>query len=168
VLTVVASVSEGIVIFLQLILFPNTAALFCSLFELVSHSFWEGDTGEEISTRWHCFEKINHLRDSWLVWRWHTNRLFMPIAVSYSFFYAYSTNANNLVIVYLFLQKLYIPQYHRWLTSMCLFKPILLVRVVAIVSVIKPCACSYARALRFFILRNCAYFDSFGKIGFRA
>jgi len=31
--------SEVIVIFLQLILFANTAALFCSLLGLVSHSF---------------------------------------------------------------------------------------------------------------------------------
>jgi len=35
----VTSVSEVIVIFLQLILFANTAAFFCSLLGLVSHSF---------------------------------------------------------------------------------------------------------------------------------
>jgi len=39
VLTVVTSMSEVIVIFLQLSLFTNTAAFFCSLFGLVSHSF---------------------------------------------------------------------------------------------------------------------------------
>jgi len=34
---------------------------------LVSHCFWEGDSSEETSTRWHCLEKLNHSRDSWLV-----------------------------------------------------------------------------------------------------
>jgi len=57
------------VLFLQLILFANTAAFFCSLLGLVSHSFLEGQSGEEISTRWHCVEKINHLHDSLLVLR---------------------------------------------------------------------------------------------------
>jgi len=66
-LTAVTSVSEVIAIFLQLILFANAAAFFYSLLGLVSHCFWESDTGEEISTRWRCVEKINHLRDSWLV-----------------------------------------------------------------------------------------------------
>jgi len=51
-----ASVSEVIVIFIQMILFANTAAFCCPLLGLVSHSFWEGDSGEAISTRWHCFE----------------------------------------------------------------------------------------------------------------
>jgi len=67
VLAAVTSVSEVIVIFLKLILFANTAAFFYFLLELVSHTFWEGDSGEEISTRWRCVEKINHSRDSFLV-----------------------------------------------------------------------------------------------------
>jgi len=58
VLTVVTSVSEMIVIFLQLILFANTAAFFYSLLGLISHSFWGGDSGEKISTRWRCVENI--------------------------------------------------------------------------------------------------------------
>jgi len=62
-------VSEAIAIFLQLILFANTAAFFCSLLGLVSHCFWEGDSGEEISTRQRCVKKINHSRDYWLVLR---------------------------------------------------------------------------------------------------
>jgi len=66
VLTAVTSVSEVVVTFLQLILFANTAAFFCSLLGLASHSFWEGDSGEEISTPWRCFEEISHSRDSWL------------------------------------------------------------------------------------------------------
>jgi len=61
-LTAVTSVSEVIVIFLQLILFANTAALLGS----VSHSFWESDSCEEIGTPWRCVEKINHSRDSLL------------------------------------------------------------------------------------------------------
>jgi len=43
VFTVVTSVSEVIVTFLQLILFANTAAFFCSLLGLVSHFFSEGE-----------------------------------------------------------------------------------------------------------------------------
>jgi len=46
VLTAVTSVSEAIVIFLQLILFANTAAFFYSLLGLVSQCFWQGDSGE--------------------------------------------------------------------------------------------------------------------------
>ena len=67
VLTAITSVSEVIVSFLQLILFANTAAFFYSLLGLVSHCFWEDDSGEEISTRWGCVETINHSRDFWLV-----------------------------------------------------------------------------------------------------
>ena len=55
--------------FLQIILFANTVAFFYSLLRLVSHPFWEGDSGEEISTWWRCDEEINHSRDSWLVLR---------------------------------------------------------------------------------------------------
>jgi len=45
VLTAVTYVSEVIVIFLQLILFANTAAFFYSLLGLVSHCFWDVDNG---------------------------------------------------------------------------------------------------------------------------
>jgi len=38
-LTVVTSVSEVTMTFLQLVIFANTAAFFCSLLGLVSHSF---------------------------------------------------------------------------------------------------------------------------------
>jgi len=68
-LTAVVSLSEVIVIFLQLILFASTAAFFCSLLGLVSHCFWEGDSCKEIATRWHCVEEINHPRNSWPVSR---------------------------------------------------------------------------------------------------
>jgi len=68
-LTAVTSVSEVIAIFLQLILFTNTAAFFCSLFGLISQSLWKGDSGEEISTRWRCVEKINHSSDFWLIFK---------------------------------------------------------------------------------------------------
>jgi len=43
------------------------APLATPMLGLVSHCFWEGDSSEEISTRWHCLEKLNHSRDSWLV-----------------------------------------------------------------------------------------------------
>jgi len=115
-LTAVTSVSEVIVIFLQLILFASTAAFFYSLLVLglVSYCFWEGDNGEEISTRWRCVEKINHSRDSWLEAykpAFHTYR-----AILESFFYAYSAIVDSFLIVSFFLEKHYIPQYYRWLT----------------------------------------------------
>jgi len=69
VLTAVTSVSEVIVISLELILFANTAALYSSLLGLVSHTFRECDSGKEISTRWLCLKEINHSRDSWIVLR---------------------------------------------------------------------------------------------------
>jgi len=69
VLTAVTSFSEVIVSFLLLILFANTAAFFYSLLGLVSHCFLEGDSGEEISTRWLCLKETNHSRDAWLVLR---------------------------------------------------------------------------------------------------
>jgi len=57
----VTSVNEVIVIFLKLILFPNTDVFFYSLRGLVSHCFREGDIGEEISRRWRCVERsITH------------------------------------------------------------------------------------------------------------
>jgi len=65
--TAVTSVSEVIVIFLQLIVFAKTAAFFYSLLGLVSHCFWEGDSGGKICTWWRCFKKINHSRNSWLL-----------------------------------------------------------------------------------------------------
>ena len=63
---------EVIVILLQLILFANIAAFFCSPLGLVSHSFWAGEQGGEIRTTWPCFKNINHLHDS-------TIRLSTPI-----------------------------------------------------------------------------------------
>ena len=81
-LTTVTSVSEVIVIFLQLILLANTAAFFHSLLGLVSHYLREGDSGEEISTGWRCVEKINHSRDSWLVLKEPTRRLFISVELS--------------------------------------------------------------------------------------
>jgi len=50
VLTAVTSVSEVIAIFLQLILFANTAAFFYSLLGLVSHiSVGHGDAGDAVA-----------------------------------------------------------------------------------------------------------------------
>jgi len=42
-----------------------------------------------------------------------------------------------------------------------------LVKLVAILSMIKPCTCSYNRTL-LLIPNSCAYLDSLGKFGFRA
>jgi len=81
VLTAETSVSEEIVTFFQLTLFASTAAFFYSLLGWVSYCFWEGDKGEEISTRWRCVEKINHSRDSWLVLR--------SLQTGFSYLYSY-------------------------------------------------------------------------------
>jgi len=100
VLTAVTSVSEVIVIFLQLILFANTAAFFYSLLGLVSHCFGEGDSVEEISTRWRCVEKkINHSRDSWLVLEAYKPAFHIYRAILEILFYAYSAIVDSFVIV---------------------------------------------------------------------
>jgi len=118
---VVTSVSEVIVIFLQLFLF---AAFFSSLLGLVSHSFSESNSGEEIRTRWHCVEKINHLRESSLVLaynptnkQWPTNETmaYNPAFHGYSgtlnsSFYAYSPIVDSFVIVCFYVEKHHIPQ----------------------------------------------------------
>jgi len=41
-----------------------------------------------------------------------------------------------------------------------------LVKVIAVLGVIKPCTCSYTLTIRFLIHRSCAYLDSHGKFGF--
>jgi len=94
VLTAVTSVSEVIVIFLQLILFANTAAFFYSLLGLGSHCFRKGDNGEEISTRWRCVEKVNHSA-------FHICR-----SIQESSFYAYSAIVDSFVLVSFFLRNL--------------------------------------------------------------
>jgi len=83
VLTMVTSVSKVIVIFPQLFLFANTAALFYFLLGLVSRCFWQrwGNyhamalrrRDQSLPRFLTCFKK-----------RWPTNRLFMPIALCYS------------------------------------------------------------------------------------
>jgi len=110
--------------FLQLILFANTATFFCSLLVLASNSFWEGNSGKEISTWWLRVEKINHSRDVWLVLKTmpHKPTFHVYSNILDSFFYAYSAIMDSFVIVS-FFEKHYIPQYYRWLTSLCLFKP---------------------------------------------
>ena len=113
VLSAVTSVSEVIVIFLQLIRFENTAAFFYSLLGLVSHS--KGDSGGEISTRWHWVEEINHSRDSWPVLR---NEAYKQVfhacsAIPDSFFYAYSAIVDSFVMVSFFLEEDYILQHYR-------------------------------------------------------
>ena len=40
------------------IVFTVTMFSFVTLLGLVSHAFWEGESGEEISTRWNCVGKI--------------------------------------------------------------------------------------------------------------
>jgi len=158
-----------IVIFLHLILLANTAAFFYSLLGLVSHSFWEGDSGEEISTRWFFFKKINHSREFWLVSRSLQGSFHIYRATPESFFYAYRAIVDNFVTVSFFLEKHYIPQYYRWLTCCvcarwcqcvgqggCYFR------------CDRPCTCNYTCTQRFLLLRSCAYLNTLGKFGFRA
>ena len=123
-LTPVTSVSEVIVIFLQLFLFANTAAFFYSLLGLVSHSLSEGDSGKEISTRWmwHCVKKINHLTlfFACVKKRWPTIRHFMSIALSW--IVPFMPIAPSWIVCF-YVEKHYILQYA--LTNklgLCLFK----------------------------------------------
>jgi len=102
VLTAVTSVSEVIVIFLQLILFANTSAFLYYLLGLVSDCLWEGDSGQEINTRRRCVEKINHSRDSWLVLRAYKPSFRIYTAILESFFYAYSAIVDSFVIISFF------------------------------------------------------------------
>jgi len=101
--------------FLQLIPFANTTAFFCSLLGSVSHSVSEGDSCEEISTPWHCVEKINHLRDSSHVSRNETMAYYPAFpaysAILNSSFYACSTMVDSFVIVCFYVEKHCIPQY---------------------------------------------------------
>jgi len=78
VLTAVTSVGEVIVIFLQIILFANTAAFFYSLLGWVSYCFWEDDSGEEISVR----RKDQSLTRFLACFKKPTSRLFISIELS--------------------------------------------------------------------------------------
>jgi len=93
VFTTVISVGEVNVIYLQLILIANTAAFFCFLLGLDSHSFWKGNHGKKLAR--HGIKTM-------------TNK---PA------FHAYSAIVYSFVIFSLFLDKHYIPQYYHWLTS---------------------------------------------------
>jgi len=123
-----ACVKDVIVIFLQLILFANTAALFCSLLRLVSHSFEKATSSEGISTRWVWFEKINHLRDSWLVLinDGLQTGFHAYIAILDSFFYAYSAMGSFVVVSFFLGKHLFfaiLPLTNK--LSLCLFKAML-------------------------------------------
>jgi len=101
----VTSVSEVIVIFFQLILLANTAAFFCSLLGLVSHSFRECDSGEKISTGWLRLEKINYLHDSYSLFQ--DTMAYKPPFHAYStipdsFFHACSAIVDSFVITFVF------------------------------------------------------------------
>jgi len=68
-LTAGSSVSEVIVIFLQVILFASTAAFFV-LCSDSSRLFLRRRTPvRKISTRWYCVDEINHSCDVWLIFR---------------------------------------------------------------------------------------------------
>jgi len=113
VLTTVTSVSDYD--FLQLIRFANTAAFFCSLLGLVSHTFLKDNSGGDVSTRWHWVEEINHSRDSWLVSRNEAYKQVFHacIAILDSFFYAYTATMDSFVMVSFFLEEDYILQRYR-------------------------------------------------------
>jgi len=169
VLTAVTSVSEVIVIFLQLILFANAAAFIYSLLGLVSDCFWEGDSSQEISMRWRCVEKINHSRDSWLVLRTYKSSFHIYTAILQSFFYAYSAIVDSFVIISFFLEKYCIPQNYRWLTCyVCARLCQCFGQCGWYFRCNKPCSYNYTCTQRVLLLRSCAYLNSLGKFGFQA
>jgi len=78
VLTAVTSVGEVNVIFLQIILFANTAVFFYSLLGLVPHCFWEGYSGDEISGH----RKYQSLTQFLACFKKPTSRLFISVEQS--------------------------------------------------------------------------------------
>jgi len=169
VLTAVTSVRGVIAIFLNLILFANTAAFFYSLLGWVSHDFWEGDSGEEISTRWRCVEKINHSRVYSLVSRslqtgfshlWSYPRKFLLCLLQ--------RHRNSSVTISIFVEKHYIPQYYRWLTCyVCARLCQCFGQGGYYFWCDKPCTCNYTWTQHFLLLRRCVYLNSLGKFGFQ-
>ena len=94
--------------FFRLILFANTTTFVCSLLGSVSRTVFEKVTAaRKLEQGWPCFEKINHLP----VFHAHY------IAIPNSFFYAYCAIVGIFVLVKFFLEKHYILQHYRWLTS---------------------------------------------------
>ena len=100
------SASEVIVIFSSAnSICKHSCVILFSKLGLVSHS--KGDSGGEISTRWHCVEEINHSRDSWLVSRYEAYKQtfharsaildrvsFMPIAPSWIVLPSWTTTST--------------------------------------------------------------------------
>ena len=139
--------------FLQIILFENIDAFFSSLLGLVSHSFGEGDSGEEISTRWLCLKEINHYKPAFHIYR----------AVLESFFYVHRATVDSFVIVSFFLEKHYIPHSAVSMTNMlrlCQIMPMFWSRWLLFCD--KACTCNYTCTQRFLLLRSCAYRNSLG------
>jgi len=79
----------------------------------VSHSFSEGGSHEEITTGWHCDEKINRLCDSSLVLgKMAQNPAFHACsAILNSSFHAYSAIVDSFVIACFYAEEHYMPQH---------------------------------------------------------
>jgi len=111
-------------VFLQLILFANTAAFFCALLGLVQHSFWEGHSPEELSKRWHSASKrsitpaILGLFQETMAYKqaFHTYS-----AILDSFFYAYSAIVDSFMFSYETLHSATLSLTNK--LGLCLFKP---------------------------------------------
>jgi len=115
----VSSVSEVIVIFLQLILFANTAAFYCSLLELVSHSLRRRTAVRNLARDGIVSKRsITHANFG----LFQETMAYKPAFNAYnaildSFFNPYSAIVDSFVIVSFFLEKHCIPQHYRSLTN---------------------------------------------------
>jgi len=103
VLAGVTSVSEVVVIFLELILYANTAAFFCSLLGLISHSFWEAvgklarDGIASKRSLWFTYVILAFQETMSCKLAFHAYR-----AILDSFFYTYSAIVDSFVVVFFF------------------------------------------------------------------
>ena len=114
--------------------------------------FLKGESSEEISTRWSCVQKINHLRDSCLVL---INDGLKPAFRAYgdiqdSLFYAYSAIVDSF---FFFLRNITFRSISL-ANKLSLFKPCLsqcFGQGVCYFGCDKTCTCSYTRTLRFLV-----------------
>jgi len=107
VLTAVTSVSEVILILLQLNSFANPAAFFWPLLGVYYHTHFEQATAVRKLVATTLLKKINSLLDSWLVLRkqWFTNRFFMPIELSYIVLFMPVGTIVDRFVIFVFLRN---------------------------------------------------------------
>ena len=109
----------------------------------------------------HCVKKINHSCDSWLVLRSLQLAFHVCSAILETFFYVYRAIVDGFVVVSVFLEKHYIPQYYRSLICyICVRLCQWFSQGGCFFRCDKTCACNYTCTQRFLLIRSCAYRDA--------